>query len=615
MSRLFNIIKFGWPYLRKYWTRLVAAVVLGLFFGLSNASFVWVTRTLFQRLDTQQSQVVVSEKKGVLAEFLIKAEKTALEVIDPWLPLMGRPLDVKQVLGGLFLLPILVALSRYLGYLSTYCTNWVSERANADLRVSILRKLNTLSLDYFNRSTTGDLLVRIQNDTAAFHRFMCSGFNDLIKEPLTIVSVVAALFVIEWKLTLMALVFLPICFLPLIVIGRKVRKITERYIQVGVSQSSHLVELLSAIRIIKAFGLEENQNERYRNSTKMQVYYAMKTVQSKELVNPIIETIAMFGLGALIISVFITNTRIPNLVGFLTGVVLLFNPVKKLANVHIMFKQASASVDRLYELFDEESSVKEPESPVPLESFERAIEFKNVSFTYGNQMVLENITLKIPRGFRLGIAGESGSGKSTIVNLIFRFYDATSGRITIDDIDIRHVKTSDLRKLMALVSQEIIVFDTTVAENIACGKPGATREEIIRAAKLANAHDFIMELPNGYDTRIGERGVTLSGGQRQRICIARAFIRDAPILVLDEATASLDSQSEAEVQSAIDALEKNRTVICVAHRISTLANMDKIIVLSRGRIIEEGTFEELLKLNGVFAEMARKQGITVEVKA
>jgi len=616
MSHIIKIIKFGFPYLRKYWTRLFAAIILGVFYGLSNASFVWVTKILFQRIDsTTQSPAGATaniQSGSFIATILKQIEQVVLQFLDQWLPLMGRPLDVKQIIGGLLLLPVLVAISRYLGYLSTYCTNWVSERANADLRVSVLQKLSSLSLDFFNKSTTGDLLTRIQTDTVSFQRVVSQGFNDLIKEPLTIISVFAALLIIDWKLTLFTLIFLPICFVPLIIIGRKVRRITQKYIQVGVLQWSHLVELISSIRIIKAFNLEEIQNQRYRESAKLQVHYAMKTVQAKELINPLVETIAMLGIGILIISIFITNAKIPNLVGFLTGVVLIFTPIKKLANVHIMFKQASVSADRLIELFKQESCVKEPANPKPLNSFEKEISFENVTFSYGTYLVLDDISFKIPKGTKLGIAGESGSGKSTIVNLLFRFYDPIKGSIKIDGEDLRNVKISDLRKIMALVSQEVVVFDATVAENIACGKIGATRKEIVEAAKMANAHDFIIQLPQGYDTRISERGATLSGGQRQRICIARAFIRNAPILVLDEATSSLDSESEAEVQAAIDALEKNRTVICVAHRISTLANMNKIIVLSKGKIIEEGTFEELLKKNGTFAMMAKKQAITLE---
>ena len=258
----------------------------------------------------------------------------------------------------------------------------------------------------------------------------------------------------------------------------------------------------------------------------------------------------------------------------------------------------------------EQPSVVEPAQPRPLKQFAREIRFEKVDFTYGPRAVLREVSLTIPRGHKLGIAGESGSGKSTLINLLFRFYDVTAGAVKIDGIDTRELSFADLRGLMALVSQDVFVFRTSVAENIAAGRMGATRAEIEEAARAAHAHEFIMQLPEGYDTVIGERGMTLSGGQRQRLALARAFVRNAPILVLDEATASLDSESEMEVQAAIDQLEKNRTVICIAHRLSTLANMDQIIVLSKeGRIAEQGTFDELVRAKGLFATMAARQGI------
>ena len=263
----------------------------------------------------------------------------------------------------------------------------------------------------------------------------------------------------------------------------------------------------------------------------------------------------------------------------------------------------------------EQPSVRESPAPRPLTQFKAFIEFQDLGFSYGHKPVLRNINLSIPRGMKLGVAGESGSGKSTLLNLLFRFYDPTSGAIRLDGVDLREVALRDLRRLMALVSQEIVLFDLTVAGNVACGKPGATQAEIEAAARAAYAHEFIRQLPRGYDTRIGERGQTLSGGQRQRICIARAFVRDAPILVLDEATAALDSQAESEVQQAIDRLEENRTVICVAHRLSTLAAMDRILVLSQGRVIEQGGFDELLRAGGAFAAMAKRQGISAAGQA
>jgi ABC-type multidrug transport system fused ATPase/permease subunit len=293
----------------------------------------------------------------------------------------------------------------------------------------------------------------------------------------------------------------------------------------------------------------------------------------------------------------------------MTAVIFMFGPIKKLAGVHVLFQQASVGIERLQNLMAEQPSVKEFAEGKTLTEFKKEIRFEKVRFAYKDKTVIHDLDLTIPCGTKLGIVGVTGSGKSTLVNLLFRFYDPTSGAVKVDGHDLRELSTLDLRQHMALVSQDIVIFDQSIADNIACGRKGATREEVVAAAKSAFAHEFIEKLPQGYDTPTGERGVTLSGGQRQRLCIARAFVRDAPILVLDEATASLDAETEGEVQAAIDRLEENRTVICVAHRIATLASMDRIIVLKEGRIIEDGTFKELLTTNGVFSDLARRQGI------
>ncbi len=654
MRHLANILRFGAPYLRRYWGRLVLGILLGVLFGLSNASFIWATRTLFARLapaDPGTSltltnagpaapggsaggsatnlsfapgagtlpggpAVRLEPKPPAAVGEIAYAKRLANDVnqqitawLDPWMPLMGRDWDWRQLVGGFLFLPALVALRSFLGYLSSYCMNWVSERIMNDLRYDVLAQLYRLSLDYFNRSTMGDLLTRITNDASALHKSMTNGLSDIVKEPFTIVGVIAGLCLVNPKLTLLAVVFLPFCVIPIVVLGRKVRRAVKASLSANISQSSLLLEALSGIRVIKAFGLEGRSLERFREFSRSIIHHDMKTVQARELVNPLVETISMLGLGLLIVFIFVSRTSVPDLAGFLMGVVLLFTPFKKLANVHVLFQQASVGVDRLTQVMREQPSVKEPAHPEPLPAFEREIRFENISFAYGEKPVLQDFTLTLPRGYRLGIAGASGSGKSTLVNLIFRFYDVTTGTVRIDGHDLRAVASRDLQQLMALVSQEIVIFDLTVAENIACGKTGATREEIEAAARSANAHDFIMRLPQGYDTRVGERGVNLSGGQRQRLAIARAFVRNAPILLLDEATGSLDSEAEAEVQADIEKLEQNRTVVCVAHRLSTLVNMDRIIVLAEGRIVEEGTFEELLKRGGVFAGMAAKQGL------
>ena len=616
MSNIKAVFEFGWTYLTRYWVRLVAGVLLGMLFGLTNASFVWATKTLIDRLKGEEPaahQVVApnipAAPLAAVSGRLERVEQAVDAFIEPWLPRQGRALDWRQTLGAILFLPLLVSIRSSADYLSSYCMGWVSERVINDLRLDVLGKLSTLSLDFFNRSSTGDLLTRINSDTSKLLRCLKLGAADLVKETVSLVSVLGALVWINWQLTLFTAVFLPLCLFPLMVLGRKARRASRASLNAEVLQSSQLVELLASIRVVKAFSLEQEQLRRYRTLSKELVHFGMKNVQAKELVNPLIEVISMLGLGFLVVYIFQTQTSIGDFVGFLTGVMLFFLPVKKLAGVHIAFEQASVAVQRLADLLRQQPTVKEPAQPKTLAKFRSEIRFENVSFAYLDRLVVRDVNLTIPRGMRIGVAGASGSGKSTLVNLLFRFYDPSQGHIRIDGMDLRETSLRDLRQMMALVSQEIVVFDGTVTDNIACGKLGASREEVEAAARAAYAHDFVMELPKGYETRVGERGVTLSGGQRQRLAIARAFVRNAPILVLDEATASLDSEAEAEVQAAIERLEENRTVLCVAHRLSTLTNMDQIIVLAEGQVVEKGGFTDLLHSGKTFAAMARRQGI------
>jgi len=315
------------------------------------------------------------------------------------------------------------------------------------------------------------------------------------------------------------------------------------------------------------------------------------------------------GISAVLLYAVWTHCDFDTITSFIAALFVFSGSVKKLSGIGFYFTQLALALERLMALFKLQPTVREIENPVPLPDFTRSLEFRDVCFSYGESPVLDHISFTLLRGQRLGLAGESGSGKSSLINLVFRFYDPTAGQVEIDGIPVPQLRMADLRQQLAFVSQDILLFNATVAENIAAGKIGATREEVITAAREAHAHDFITALPEGYDTPLGERGQRLSGGQRQRIAIARAFVRNAPILVLDEATASLDSQSEAEVQKAIDHLAENRTVICVAHRLSTLRSMDTILVLEKGRIIEQGSFDQLLAQRGVFTAMAARQSI------
>jgi len=605
VNQLRRVLAFGLPFLWPYRSRFLAGVGLALFFGLTNGAFVLATKTLFERLSPSpvaagqvDPQSLPTRVSNEFAEFMEKI-----------LPRSGQPITPWQAAGAVLFLPFLMALRAGSNYLSAYCMTWVSARVVRDMQIRVLEKLHSLSFDYFNKSTLGDLTTHISGDTRRIYDAMNNGFADLIKEPFTLLSILAGMFIIDARLTLAAMMILPLVIIPILVVGNRLKRLARQTVSVGISQGSGLIEALSGIRLIKAYGLERFQLERYRGESMDLVNLEVKKAQAGKLVNPVIEVISTLGLGVLIIVVFATHQSVSDFVGFLTGLVMLPNPVKRLAQMHVDLVSATVSCERLEGFFAQKPSVKEPATPATLRPLEQALTLEKVFLDYGHDHVLLDVNLHIPRGFKLGLAGASGSGKSSLINLIPRFYDPTRGRILWDGRDLRDFSTAELRKQIALVSQDVVLFDASVAENIALGRDGATQREIEQAARQAFAHDFITDLPRGYDTRVGERGVLLSGGQKARISLARAFLRNAPILILDEATAALDAEAEKEVQKAVDALEEGRTVICIAHRLSTLANMDEIVVLEAGRIVERGGFSTLLAKKGLFASMASQQGI------
>jgi subfamily B ATP-binding cassette protein MsbA len=535
--------------------------------------------------------------------------------VDPWLPLSGRSLDWKQIFGGLLLFPLVSLIRGVTGYATTYCMAWAGQRISNDVKEDVFRKINTLSLDFFHQHTTAELMSRINDDTGALNSCLRLGLSDLVKEPATIFTLFATLLLIDWKLTVLAMIFAPLCIVPTRIISRRIKAQGRQDNVAYVQQAGVAMESFQNVRVTKAYDLAPEQTRLFRKAGDRASHFIIKTVQARAMLNPIVETLNAFGMGAVLIYAIWSGIGVKVLGAFLFALLSFYQPFKKLSTIQVYFTQAGLAVERLMGIFQVEPTVREPATPRELPHFHEALEFRHVGFSYGDGPVLDNISIAIPHGTRLGLAGESGSGKSSLLNLLFRFYDPIAGEITLDGVSIDAFRLADLRSRMALVSQDVLLFNTTVAENIGYGKRGATREEIVAAAKEAYAHEFISALPAGYDTPLGERGLRLSGGQRQRIAIARAFIRNAPILVLDEATASLDSQAEAEVQRAIDHLVENRTVICVAHRLSTLRGMDRIVVLQQGRIVESGRFEELLARQGLFTAMAARQSIFPQAAA
>ena len=624
MNTFLETAKFSRVYLKRYWFRFVTGIVLAFLFGMSNGLFLGGTYILLHRLDNPaevQSYFVKGHenkaKTSAQTNTLSRSIKTTASAIkadiytglDLWLPLKGRPLDWKQFVGGLLFLPFLAALRGFLGYGSSYLLAWSGQRITNDVKLDAFRKVNSMSMDFFHKTTTGELISRIENDSVGLNTFLRLGLSDLIKEPSTILGLLYGMLRIDWQFTVLSLIFLPACIIPTRRLSKRLKELGRQDFGIGVGQGNITMESFMNVRITKAYGLEDEHADVFRKIGKMSSRYMIKSVQGREMLNPIVQTLSALGIGAVLLYAVWSGATFDKLSTFMLALIMFYTPFKKLNGIGVYLTQLGLSLERLMALFKMEPTVKEDPNPVPLPAFKHGIEFQNVTFSYGDGPVISNLSFQLPHGRRLGLAGESGSGKSSLLNLLFRFYDATDGVILIDGKPIERYRIADLRTQMALVSQDVLLFNTTVANNISYGKIGCTRAEIEEAARQAHAADFIAALPQGYDTPVGERGVRLSGGQRQRIAIARAFVRNAPILVLDEATASLDSKSEAEVQSAIDQLTENRTVICVAHRLSTLRSMDEILVMDQGRIVERGSFDELLDRGKVFASMAGRQSI------
>jgi ATP-binding cassette, subfamily B, bacterial MsbA len=627
MHTYIETAKFARPYFARYWFRFVLGIILAFAFGLSNGLFVGGAYTMLHRLDDpakvqeitekgRQADAIAAQKEATDGSAMqtVKQEEKAIKEqfyvwIDPWLPVKGQPLDWQRCLGAALFLPLLAALRGFLGYGSSYLMAWSGQRITNDVKLDAFKKVSSLSLDFYNKTTTGELVNRIETDSTGLHNFLKLGLSDLIKEPIAILSILCGMLWIDWKLTIVSLIFLPLCIVPTRKISQRLKDLGRRDFQSSIGQGNITLESFQNVRITKAYGLEASHAEAFKKAGKRSATFQMKSVQSREMLNPIVQTLSAMGISALLIYAVWSNTSFDKLNTFFIALILFFGPFKKLNGLGVYITQLTLSLERLMELFSLEPTVKEDPNPLPLTRMDGGIRFNRVSFDYGEGPVLREVSFDLPHGKRLGLAGESGSGKSSMLNLLFRFYDVTGGVIEIDGAPIQRYRIADLRAQFALVSQDILLFNTSVAENIAYGKIGATRAEIEEAARRAHASGFIKELPQGYDTPVGERGIRLSGGQRQRIAIARAFVRNAPILVLDEATASLDSKSEAEVQSAIDELTENRTVICVAHRLSTLRDMDEILVMDKGSVVEKGSFVDLLNRNGLFASMAARQSI------
>lgn len=497
-------------------------------------------------------------------------------------------------------------------FLYSYSLEWVGQCVIKDLRNRIYGHLNDLSMSFFYKNSTGELISRIMNDVSMLQGSVSHALIHLLRDFFTVVGLLAVIFYMDWRLAFISLIFLPMAAVPIVVFGKKFRRISTRYQQSMGEASNLLHETIRGSRIVKAFCMEQQEKKRFAATMQKLFDTLMSETRYRCLSHPMIEFLGGIGMALIIwfggIQVLKGNSTPGTFMSFLTALIMLYEPVKGVSKINSTIQSGMAAATRIFSLLDVRPDIKEKSDAVILPPFHDCIEFKEVCFSYqAEEPVLENVNLKVRRGEVLAVVGPSGSGKTTLANLLTRFHDVDSGAILMDGHDIRDVTLHSLRSQMALVTQQTILFNDTVRNNIGYGSRNCSEEDIRRAADAAFAADFIEELTDGFDTVIGESGARLSGGQRQRISIARAILKDAPVLVLDEATSALDTESERKVQKALENLMKNRTTIVIAHRLSTIKNADRIIVMQNGRLVEEGTHDQLLLADGVYEGLHNMQ--------
>jgi len=599
-----KILRFAKPYKKYGILNIFFNVLYALFSALSFAALIPMLNVLFEK-DEPVTEFPVYSGISNLKEFII-------DYLGFHVTQYAGDDKMKALILVIGLVLVLFLLKNLFNYLAMYFITFLRNGVLKDVRNGMYKKITELPISYYSEKRKGDVIARITSDVLEIQHSFLSILELIVREPLTILFTILIMFGISGKLTLFVFIFIPVAGAIISRIGKSLKKKSDRVQKEQGEFLSIVEETLGGLRVIKAFNIESRFFKTFSNSTERFYNFSNKLLNKQNLASPTGEFLGILVIGVLLWfggkMVLVDKTL--DSASFIAYMGLAYNiltPAKAISKASFGVKKGNAAAERVLEILETKNPIEDKENAVDKTNFDKDIELANISFKYEDDLVLKNFNLSVPKGGSVALVGQSGSGKSTIANLVTRFYDVNEGAIKIDGINIKDISKQSLRGLMGLVTQDSILFNDSVKGNISMGKEHATNEEIMEAAKIANAHEFIMDLPNGYDTNIGDSGNKLSGGQKQRLSIARAVLKNPPIMILDEATSALDTESEKLVQDALENMMRNRTSIVIAHRLSTIQNSNKIVVLQKGEIVEQGTHAELIEKEGLYKKLVQMQ--------
>ncbi len=625
-SSAYSIYRRLLGYARPYKTHLIIGILAGIVAGGSVFGMLQGIPTVLQLLDSpvvaETSASVPDDIKyqgaegEVVDEKFIKAIKVAEDHGIPVLREDGT-LTWQVMLIGIIALPLFVILRSAGVFANRYFMRWVGSRIVCDLRNQLFNNLQNQSLKFFGSSDVGQLISRCTNDTTVVEQVISTTIADVVRAPIEIIA--AVIFAVSFSSdnNLLSIVggiglFFPLCIVPIIVLGKYVRRYTRHALMRISDLVSRMHENLTGITAVKAFHMEAEEYARFQGMNGQYFRKIIRALRAELLMSPLVEAVAMLLVLAFAIVCIINGVKWYQILPVAMAAVIIYKPIKQLARINTGVQKGAAALTRIFELIDMNEVVEESANSIKVEEFKKSIIFDHVDFKYqeDGKSILNDINVDIPAGSVLALVGETGSGKSTMANILARFYDPTDGKVLIDGIDLKEMEISSLRRLVGVVSQQTILFNDTIAYNISYGTKGATQKEIEAAAKMANAHEFIASDPDGYERVVGEKGFVLSGGERQRIAIARAILKNPPILILDEATSALDTVTERLVQDAINKVMEGRTVFAIAHRLSTVKHADQILLLDGGNVVERGTHDELIAKDAHYKKLCDMQMVS-----